>query len=644
MRAVPGDAPATPDHRDRHPLEESLDEQRRTTVRFSVLGPLQVEVAGRPVPLGPPKQRLVLAMLLCCPNRPVSLELLTEAVWQDEPPRTARKNLHVYVSALRRLLGDEAGEGGDGDRARIVHDYGGYCLRTERSEYDVSRFQDLAQAGRTAAVAGELDAAAGLFRQALDLWQGDPFAGLRCSPMVRAEAARLEERCLGGYEDWAETELERGGAIAAVAEGVGELIERHPLRERLQAARMNTLHVLGRQAEALAAYDRYRQLLARELGLSPSPALERQYRRILAARRGGGRPGPAGGPARTVLPPDTADFTGRTEQVRELRELLVDGGRVAALVGPAGIGKTTLAVRIAHLLQADFPEGRMLVRSRTEDGSPRSWQEVLGDVARLAGMAEQPADDPCRTVARWHAWLADRRVLLILDDVPDETVARALLPADGVSAAVVTSRVHLAGLAPVHRVEPPPYSPDEALELLGRIIGPDRLRSDLAAAEEIVDATGMLPLAVRAGGLKLAVLRHLPLREYAARLADPDAVLDELAAGDVAVRPHLARCWRELTPSGRAALLRLARLPLARPFTLAEAAAALHCDESAALRELEALISAGMVTSPVDEVTAHRAVYAVPRLIHLYAREGAAPPPDRPQAHRPGHCGQRVAR
>ncbi|WP_327674797.1 AfsR/SARP family transcriptional regulator [Kitasatospora sp. NBC_00458] len=619
-----------------------MDEQRRTTVRFSALGPLRVTVAGRPVSLGPPKQRLVLAMLLCAANRPVSLDLLTEAVWQDEPPRTARKNLHVYVSALRRLLGDEAsdtGEGGgtgDGGRARIVHDYGGYRLRVERPEYDVLRFQDLAQAGRTAATAGELDASAALFRQAVDLWQGDPFAGLHCSPTVRSEAARLEERCLSGYEDWAETELERGGAIAAVAEGVAELIERHPLRERLQAARMNTLHVLGRQAEALAAYDRYRQLLARELGLSPSPALERQYRRILAARPGG-RPGPAAVPARTVLPPDTADFTGRAEQVRELREVLADGGRVAALVGPAGIGKTTLAVRIAHLLRADFPGGRLLVRSRTEDGEPRPWQEVLADVARLVGMAaEQSADDPCRTITRWQSWLADRRVLLILDDVPDEAVARALLPADGGSAAVVTSRVRLAGLTPVHRVEPPPYTPAEALELLGRIIGPDRVRSDLAAAEEIVDATGMLPLAVRAGGLKLAVLRHLPLREYAARLADPDAVLDELAAGDVAVRPHLARCWRELNPSGRDALLRLARLPLGRPFTLAGAAAALRCDEAAALRELEALIGAGMVTSPVDEVTAHRAVYAMPRLIHLYAREGASQQPPRPRASRTG--------
>ncbi|GAA4988945.1 AfsR/SARP family transcriptional regulator [Kitasatospora paranensis] len=613
-----------------------MDQRRRGTVRFSVLGRLQVDVAGRPVPLGPLKQRLVLAMLLSRPNRPVSSGLLTEVVWQDEPPRTARKNLQVYVSALRKLLGGrgdgEGGADGAGDGARIVHDCGGYRLHLERSELDALHFQDLAQAGRAARSAGELDSAADLLRRALDLWRGEPFADLRSSPLVRAAAEQLEERRLGGYEDWAEAELGRGGIAASVAEAVGDLIEQHPLRERLQAARMNALHLMGRQSEALSGYDRYRQLLARELGLAPSPALETQYRSILTAGRSGpaaGAGGAAAGPARTVLPPDTADFTGRAEQLRELTDVLGGGGRVAVLVGPTGIGKTALAVRVAHLLRAEFPDGRLLVRSRAADGSPRPWEAVLADLGRLAGLVDRPAEDPCRALGRWHGWLADRRVLLVLDDAPDEAVIRVLLPAGGSSAAVVTSRAQLAGLAPVHRVEPPPYSPAEALELLGRIIGRRRLEGDRAAAEEIVAASGMLPLAVRASGLKLAVLRHLPLREYAARLADPRMVLDELAAGDVAVRPRLALGWRDLTPAHRTALLRLGQLPLARPFTLAEAAAALGCGEDSALRALEALIATGVVTSPLDEVTAHRAVYALPRLVQLYARERApqGPPP-----------------
>ncbi|MFJ9718490.1 BTAD domain-containing putative transcriptional regulator [Streptomyces sp. NPDC101213] len=615
-----------------------MDERQRSALRFRVLGPVQAEAGGKPLRLGPLKQRLVLAVLLSQPNRPVSLDVLTETVWHGEPPRTARKNLHVYVSALRRVLtadapgapatGGRKGGGEEGDDAvgdmetgpvRLMHEHGGYLLRVERTELDALIFEDLTRQGREAAAAGELDAAAALLRQALDLWRGRAFADLHDVPLLRAQAERLEEHFLSGYEDWSEAELERGGA-STVAATIGELVERHPLRERLQAARMKAFYLLGRQAEGLAGYDRYRQLLARELGLTPSPALEAQYHALLA----GGPGRPSAGPARTVLPADAADFTGRSRQVSELTETLGPGGRVALLVGPTGIGKTALAVRIAHLLRGRFPDGRILVAPRTAGGAPRSWQATLAELARLVRLSDQPGDDPARTLVRWHAWLAGRKVLLILDDVPDETVARVLLPVEGESATLLTSRAQLAGLAPVRRVELPPYTMSEALELLGRIIGRRRLHGDLDAAREIVTAGGMLPLAVRASGLKLAVLRHLPLREYASRLADEEAVLDELAAGDIAVRPRLAHGWRDLSPSGRAALLRLGRLAPGRPFTLARAAVALGRDEAAALRELEALIGAGAVTSPAGEVTVDHAVYALPRLIHLYAREGTA--------------------
>ncbi|WP_107408866.1 AfsR/SARP family transcriptional regulator [Actinacidiphila guanduensis] len=700
----------------------------QATARFGVLGPLRVEIGGRPVPLGPLKQQLVLATLLCHANRPVPVDVLTEAVWQDDPPRTARKNLQVYVSALRKLLGDEgAAEGPDtpaGARVsdpsalpplplagraapsapataptaeefpgavahpvapvvpfpaaasvppyspaaptgvpgrtaaralpvphltmapepptpyagpesapyarpaqapsptapRITRESGGYRLRVSPGELDAGRFQDLARSARARATRGEHAAAAEQLRQALELWRGRPLAGLLDSPVVRVEAERLEERCLAGYEDWAEAELAGGSDAAALAEAVADVAERHPLRERLQAARMSALQQAGRPAEALAVYDGHRRLLARELGLAPGPALEARYRTLLAGRAT--RPA---APARTVLPPDTADFTGRVAQVGELAEAVRGGGRVAVLSGPAGIGKTALAVRVAHLLRAHFPDGRLLVRTREADGSARPHEAVLAELAALAGLDGHAGDDFRGTAARWRDWLAARRVLLILDDVPCEAVVRELLPAEGAGAALVTSRARLAGLAPVHRVDPPPYDVPEALDLLGRIIGTPRLRSDPAAAEAIVTAGGLLPLAVRASGLKLAMLRHLPLREYAARLADPHAVLDELAAGDVAVRPRLDRAWQDLPAPQRAALRRLSRLPLSRPFTLAQAAAALECEEAAALRQLEALILAGPVTSPPRETTATCTVYTQPHLIQLYAREAAAP-------------------
>ncbi|MEV8325699.1 BTAD domain-containing putative transcriptional regulator [Kitasatospora sp. NPDC056731] len=589
-----------------------------TRPRFSVLGPLTGEADGRPLALGPLKQRLVLAVLLSRANTAVPVDLLTDAVWPEEPPRTARKNLQVYICTLRTLLGRDAGP------ERLVHTAGGYLLRVAEPELDVLQFRALARAGRAAADSGALAPAARLLRQALDLWQGPPLADLRCSPAVQAEADRLEARCLGVHEDWAETELELGNATA-VAEELADLAERHPLRERLQAARMNALHLSGRQPEALAVYDTHRQLLARELGLEPSPALTARYRQLIAhgpARPATARPAPHPGPNGALLPADATDFTGRSHELRDLIDALAEGGeRVAVLSGPAGIGKTALAVHAGHLLADRFPDGRLLLRLRTEDGTPRPLADILAELAALTGRSGPRPGDPAQAAALWRASLAGRRMLLILDDAPGEAVVRELLPGFGPSATLVTSRSQLAGLASVHRVTVPPFAPAEALDLLGRIVGTGRTGTDRAAAARIVEACGLLPLAVRVAGTRLAVLRHLPLAEYAARLADPAGALDELVAGDVTVRARLDSGWRDLSDQGRLALGRLAALPLSLLFTLPEAATALGRPERLALRTLEALTDTGAVTSPTGEVTAHAALYALPRLTHLHARE-----------------------
>ncbi|MFJ7330163.1 BTAD domain-containing putative transcriptional regulator [Streptomyces cyaneofuscatus] len=634
------------------------------TVYFSLLGPLTAVRDGRPLPLGPRKQRLVLATLLARPNTPVSVDVLTDAVWPEDPPRTARKNLQVYVSAARALLGST----GDSGRDRVVHGCGGYRLTIDEGELDTLRFRSLARAGRAAHERGDLRTAARLLREALDLWEGPPLNDLRDSTGVAEEAERLEARCLTVYEDWAETEIELGRAAVAV-DGLRDLVERHPLRERLRVAWMNSLHQSGRQAEALAVYDDYRQLLARELGLEPSPAMAALYRAMLGRGRAA-RPAAAGRDTvrGTALPAAPRDFTGRREELRELLALLGSPDeRVVVVSGPAGSGKSALALRAAHLLGDGFPDGRFHVQVRREDGSARTPAEVLGELGRLCGVrvptaaavpgvpavpggsaiaagsavpadAAVPADTavpagpeggPAAAVSReaadaWQRWLALHRALIVLDDVPDEAFVRGLLPRSGPSSVVLTARGQLAGLAPVHRIALGALADGEALELLGKLIGPGRLRTDPAAALRIVRACGALPLAVGVGGMRLAVLRHLPLAEYADRLGDPSAALDELVAGDISVRLRMASGWQDLSADDRRALGRLAGPAQEGGFTLDGAMEALGCGERAAIRTVESLIDAGAVTSPAGEVTAHAALYEVPRLLCLYAREQEA--------------------
>jgi DNA-binding SARP family transcriptional activator len=615
-------------------------------IRFSVLGPLSAHVGGRTVALGPLKQRTLLAVLLVRPNTVASVDLLMDALWDEEPPRTARKNVQVYVSALRRLL-DEVGAGG-----RLLHRADGYQLLLDEDELDSLRFAALARSGREAAAHGAFAPAARLLRDALRLWSGPPLPEFPCSGVVAEEAGRLANRRLQVYEDWAEIELRLGNA-ADVAEDIGELVERNPQRERLLAAQMNCLSRLGRQTEAFAVYEGHRQLLASEFGLTPSPAIEALYQSMLTSSQyldtaavagspgspgaagvtgavgSGRRPGPApSGPVRTLLPRDLPDFTGRAEQLAELLTVLDGGKRCLAVVsGPVGVGKTALAVHAAHRLARHYPDGMLLVRGRDEArGEPRRWAAVLGDVARFAGLRAPGApspDDPREReeiAADWRSWLAHRQILLLLDDVTDESGVRSLVPDDGASALVVTSRSQLAALDSAHRVQVAPLPDAEARTLLGRIIGARRAESDPVAVRRIVAATGTLPLGVRAAGLKLAALRHLPLAEYASRLERSDGLLAELTVGDLDVRGRLASGWHELSAGEQAAVGRLCQLETAT-FSLGEAARVLRSGLDAACHDLEALIDAGAVIPPGDEVNAQSARYALPRLVRAYVHD-----------------------
>ena len=552
-------------------------------IGFSILGPLTAELAGPPrteLDIGPLKQRLLLALLLCRCNGVVLVDDMVDTLWWDGPPRTAHKNIQVYITHLRKFLAD-AGQPG-----RLRFRTPGYQLRLSAANLDALRFEELFRAGRLALRDGDARASAAAMRQAIGLWRGQPLEDLRISPVLRAEAARLSERRLAAYEDWFEAELLLGNQ-AEVLDEIDAVVRAHPLRERLRGQQLTALYQGGRQAEALAEYDNLRQLLAAELGLGPSSALQQLYQGILSGRLPVGQrsrlrvdpPAPAAedhdeeevvahmsGLAQAAvddgLPRDPDDFTGRSNVLHDLLSYFGYPGpgtdhlrRLAAIVGPPGAGSTTLALRAAHLLAPGFRDGAMLLPLCAADGAPRPPAELAADLLARTGGQAGPRGDPT-TVLR--SRLAGRQLLLVLDGAVDEGQVRPLLPGAGDCSVIVTSCRHLGGLDGVTRFPVGLFTEAEALELLGRVIGTERIRQDMPAATRIVRACGLLPLAVRIAGSRLAALPHLALDRFAGRLDDPGQLLDELATGDLSLRARFDRYRNGLDSAERFALLQVA--------------------------------------------------------------------------------------
>src|SRR6516225_10679649 len=262
-------------------------------VEFGILGPLEVRVSGRVVPLGGPRQRAVLALLLLEANRVVSMDRLAEELWGGDPPEGWATTLQTYVFHLRQAL--EPGRSRGAASGVLVTRGRGYLLRVDREHLDGALFQEGFAAGRAALEAGRYAEAAEALRQALDLWRSPVLADLADYAFTRPEAARLEELRLAALEARIDADLALGRHDALTAE-LERLAGEHPLRERLHAQLMLALYRCGRQAEALAAYRRVRNLLAGELGIDPGEPLQHLHAAVLAHDPAldwdGGRHGP----------------------------------------------------------------------------------------------------------------------------------------------------------------------------------------------------------------------------------------------------------------------------------------------------------------------------------------------------------------
>jgi YVTN family beta-propeller protein len=262
---------------------------------YRILGPVEVSAEGRVIEIGGPRLRRLLAILLLHANEPVSRGTLVHDLWGDEPPAGAQGSLEVYISRLRKALGSPV----------LVTRPGAYCLKIDDGQLDAHRFERLVGRGRSELAAGEPGPAAASLRAALELWRGPALGNLASEPFAQVEAPRLEELRLGATEDRIDADL----ALGRHADVTGELealVAVHPLRERLHGQLMLALYRGGRQAEALAAYRAARQMMVRELGLEPGPALQRLERAILRQDRALDPPATTAGPARDPVPPSPA--------------------------------------------------------------------------------------------------------------------------------------------------------------------------------------------------------------------------------------------------------------------------------------------------------------------------------------------------
>ncbi|MFJ4583527.1 AfsR/SARP family transcriptional regulator [Streptomyces echinatus] len=535
---------------------------------FQVLGPLKVSVDGRPLLLRSARQRTVLAVLLLTPGRAVSVDALADAVWHSGPPATARNQIAICVSALRKTFRDEAGVDG-----LIETMLPGYVLHREGHYVDVADLYESAAAARAAAEAGEANEAAAHFEDALALWSGPVLDGMDGSALSGA-VGRISELRTNLIEEYAAVQLQQGRYVS-VMESLGPVVAEHPLREHARAVLMRAYHLSGRRSEALDLYREGRRILVAELGVEPGGELRDIHRTVL---EGDGRASSKAAAAPdTVVPeaaPDPAPvtvprqlplahepFVGREEELGLLQRLVppapgYTGGtsaRIAAICGPAGVGKSALALHWADRVTGRFPDGQLYLDLRDPHGHGGLGrpEAALERALRALGVpgTSIPAGLEDRA-ALYRSTLDGRRLLVVLDDARSVEQIRPLMPGRGSARVLVTSRDplnELAGTSAVTRLELGAMSPAESLKLLAATIGEHRVAAEPAAATRLVELCDRLPLALRVVATRLLSDHRWSLRRMAAQMEDRRERVSVLSPGESGVRSGAWLGYRALS-------------------------------------------------------------------------------------------------
>ncbi|MEW2624083.1 BTAD domain-containing putative transcriptional regulator [Streptomyces sp. NPDC048106] len=605
-------------------------------LRFSVLGPLQVRRGDTALAVGYPQQQAMLAALLLRPGRSAGGAELTEALWGEEPPGRAMSTVRTYAWRWRKALGADVAA-----PEVLVSCGDGYRLAVPDESIDALRAGELAAQAERAGAEGRSEHARRLLAEALALWQGVPLAGIP-GPFAERQRRRLGELRIALLEQRLMYELDLGHSAQCVLE-LTELTAENPLRERPYALLMRALYQAGRAADALAVFRRARQVLVDELGVEPGADLTELHRRILQrdpallpspartdrrvpapAQDAGadaappGTPDPDGpqsvaGPERPAvlrslprpaqLPPSEPDFIGRERLVSAIGDALRETGRrtpaVVVLAGMGGVGKTALALHVAHRVRDAFPDGQLYADLHGGDDVPSAPEVVLATfLAALGVTAEALPEDLEARAALFRSMVDGRRLLIVLDSVRDTRQLRPLLPGAAGCAVLVTGRTRVAGLPVTVQADIDVFDSAEAVRLLGRAIGDERVRAEHAAALGLVEACGFLPLAVRIVGARLAARPQWSIASLNERLAVEWRRIDELRIGELTVEAVFELGYRQLSAQQALAFRLLAAADCA-DIGVAAAASMLAVDEATAEDLLETLVDTRMLASTV---------------------------------------------
>ncbi|SCE12199.1 DNA-binding transcriptional activator of the SARP family [Streptomyces sp. DvalAA-19] len=610
-------------------------------MNFLLLGPLSVRLNAREVHVSAPRQRVVMAALLLNANRVISVDRITEYVWDGAPPPSAAATVRTYVMRLRQSLGEHAS-------ARILTRAPGYLLELGEHESDLGQFTAHRRRAAELAERGDLEGSSAALAEALALWREEPLADIPSRTLRDVEGRYLQELRLQTMELRFDAEL----ALLRHAEIVPELVRlvrEHPLREALVGKLMLALFRSGRQSEALDLYRRTRVLLVEQLGAEPGADLREVHRHILSAHDRPRTPDPQERPAPAAetaaapavatvrdrswpdpaqLPSVPLPLSARSDALARVRHFLTTGtmpaGMVATAVvtGRGGVGKSALALHAAHTMRGSSVHGQLYADLGGAE-RPLTAREVLPRFLADLGVPrdEIPGEESERE-SLYRSLTAGRRLLVVLDNASGSAQVRPLIPGSGGSRLLVTSRRRLADLEGARTLLLGPLDEAGSLELLGSIVGTARVGGEPRAARTVVTVCAGLPLAIRIAGTRLLERPHWSIGHLARRLTDTPRLLDELCAGDAGVRPCLdaeVAGLRRSAPGGIDPAEVLAALGAAGASSVSggEVAVMFGCPEAQAEEALDSLVGANLLGAPAG------GRYRLDALLRAYARERA---------------------